>query len=48
MQERIREACPWIFLYHRKDNLLLLPHVRNVVLHDFPYGVEKHWRMTPR
>jgi ABC-type transport system substrate-binding protein len=48
MQERIREACPWIFLYHRKDNLLLLPHVRNVVLHDFPYGAEKHWRMTPR
>ena len=48
MQERIREACPWIFLYHRKDNLLLLPHVRNVVLHDFPYGVEKHWRMIPQ
>ena len=48
MQTRIREACPWIFLYHRKANLLLLPHVRNVVLHDFPYGAEKHWRMTPR
>ncbi len=47
MQTHIREACPWIFLYHRKDNLLLLPRVRNVVLHDFPYGVEKHWRMAP-
>lgn len=47
MQERIREDCPWIFLYHRKTHLLLLPHVRNVVIHDFPYGAEKHWRMMP-
>ncbi|MGI5867857.1 MAG: ABC transporter substrate-binding protein [Kiritimatiellia bacterium] len=48
MQETIREACPWIFLYHRKANLLVHPHVRNVVMHDFPYGAEKHWRMMPK
>ncbi len=45
MQEMVREDCPWIFLYHRRDNLLLNPSVRNLVMHDYPYGVEKHWRM---
>lgn len=47
MQEMVREDCPWIFLYHRRDNLLLNPSVRNLVMHDYPYGVEKHWRMLP-
>ncbi len=47
MQEMVREDCPWIYLYHRRDNLLLNPSVRNLVMHDYPYGVEKHWRMLP-
>ena len=47
MQEMVREDCPWIFLYHRRDNLLLNPSIRNLVMHDYPYGVEKHWRMLP-
>ena len=47
MQEIVREDCPWIFMYHRRDNVLLNPTVRNLILHDYPYGVEKHWRMLP-
>lgn len=45
MQKTVREDCPWIFMYHRRDNMLLNPTVRNMRMHDFPYGVEKHWRM---
>ena len=44
MQEILREDCPWIFLYHRRDNMLVSPALRNVILHDYPYGMEKHWR----
>lgn len=44
MQEQVREDCPWIFLYHRRTHLLIHPSVCNLVLHDYPYGVEKHWR----
>ena len=45
LQEMVREDCPWIFLYHRRDHLLMNPSVCNLILHDYPYGVEKHWRM---
>lgn len=46
MQEVIREDCPWIFLYHRRDVVLLQPRLRNFRMHDFPYGMEKHWRIA--
>lgn len=48
LQEIVREDCPWIFLYHRRDHLLMNPSVCNLILHDYPYGVEKHWRMRAR
>ncbi len=47
MQEIVREDLPWIFMHHRKTNLLLNPRVRNMMIHDFPYGAEKHWRVLP-
>lgn len=46
MQDIIREDCPWIFLYHRRDVVLLHPRVRNYRMHDFPYGMEKHLFLT--
>ena len=47
MQAIRREDCPWIFLYHRRETLLLHDRVRNFRPHDFPYGMEKHWRLLP-
>lgn len=45
MQEIIREDCPWVFLYHRTETLLVHDRVRNFRPHDFPYGMEKHYRL---
>ena len=41
------DDMPWIFLHHRKDNVLLHRSIQNHRLHDFPYGMEKHWRKRP-
>lgn len=46
MQRMIREDVPWIFMHHRRDNMLLHPNIKNHKMHDFPYGMEKHWRMV--
>ena len=45
MQRIIREDAPWIFIHYGRDNILLKPHLINVEPHDFPYGLEKHWRV---
>ena len=45
MQAIIREDCPWVFLYHRRETLLLHDRIRNFQPHDFPYGMEKHYRV---
>lgn len=44
MQRIIREDAPWIFIHYGRDNILLKPNLENVIPHDFPYGLEKHWR----
>lgn len=44
MQEIVREDCPWACLYYRRDFVLVGPSVRGFSLHDFPLGMEKHWR----
>jgi ABC-type transport system substrate-binding protein len=46
MQDIVREDCPWIFLYHRRDVVLHQPRIRNFRIHDFPYGMEKHLRLA--
>ena len=45
MQEMIRVDCPWVFLHHRCENALVHERVRNFQMHDFPYGMEKHYRL---
>ena len=47
MQEIIREDCPWIFLHHRCETALVHDRLRNFRMHDFPYGMEKHYRLLP-
>jgi peptide/nickel transport system substrate-binding protein len=44
MQRIIRDEAPWIFIHYGRDNILLKPNLENVIPHDFPYGLEKHWR----
>lgn len=47
MQEEVRDACPWVFVGHRREVVLLGPRLRNYRLHEFPLGAEKHWRRAP-
>ena len=47
MQETVREDCPWIFLHHRCETALVHDRLRNFRMHDFPYGMEKHYRLRP-
>ena len=47
MQAIVREDCPWVFLFHRRETLLVHDRVRNFRPHDFPYGMEKHYRLLP-
>lgn len=46
MQALLREDCPWLFLYHRRNVALTQARLRNFRMHDFPYGMEKHWRLA--
>ena len=41
----IRDA-PWIFLHHQVDYSLCHDWVKNFTPHDFPYGVEKYYRVS--
>ncbi|MCL1857296.1 MAG: ABC transporter substrate-binding protein [Kiritimatiellaeota bacterium] len=47
LQDILREDCPWVYLYHRRAVMLLHDRLDNVLLHDFPYGAEQHWRLRP-
>ncbi|MBR1836538.1 MAG: hypothetical protein IJ783_04555, partial [Kiritimatiellae bacterium] len=47
MQEKVRRDCPWIPIAHRRETVLLGPHVRGFRLHDFPAGSEKHLFRAP-
>ena len=46
MQRLVSDECPWVFVHHGRENVLVGPRVRNVSPHDFPYGLEKHWRVV--
>ncbi len=45
MQEIVRSDCPWICIAHRRESVLVGPRLDGFLLHDFPYGAEKHWRV---
>lgn len=44
MQKIIKEDCPWIFLGYSTALSLVAPTVEGYIPHDFPYGMEKHFR----
>ncbi len=43
-QERVREDCPWLFLYFQKSYSLCNAKVLKYQPSDFPYGTEKYLR----
>lgn len=45
MQEIVVEDCPWVCIHHERGNVLYGSHVTNAYSHDFPYGMEKYWRL---
>ncbi len=45
IQEIVLEDCPWILLHYALDFSLVNTRVLNYVPHNFPYGMEKHYRV---
>lgn len=43
----IQEDCPWIFTHHPTAYVLLQPWVGEYQYHDFPYGMEKYYAVSP-
>jgi ABC-type transport system substrate-binding protein len=37
--------APWIFLHHPVDHTLYHERLEGYIPHDFPYGMEKHYRL---
>lgn len=46
MAELVKQDCPWIFMHHPVDFSLTQEWVREYLPHDFPYGMEKYYRLT--
>ena len=47
-QERVLEDCPWVLLHYAKDFSLVNERVLNYLPHNFPYGMQKHYRVRRR
>ncbi len=45
VQEIILEDCPWVLLHYALDFTLVNARVCNYLPHNFPYGMEKHYRV---
>ncbi|MDD3605286.1 MAG: ABC transporter substrate-binding protein, partial [Kiritimatiellae bacterium] len=48
MAAMVEEDCPWIFMHHPMAYVLHHDRLRNYAPHDFPYGMEKHFRLEER
>ncbi|HQQ04883.1 MAG TPA: ABC transporter substrate-binding protein [Kiritimatiellia bacterium] len=48
MAAMVEEDCPWIFMHHPMTYVLHHDRLRNYAPHDFPYGMEKHFRLEER
>ena len=48
VQDIVLEDCPWVLLHYAKDFSLVNERVRNYLPHNFPYGMEKHYRVRRR
>ena len=45
MEELVQEDCPWLFLHHSLNVVLRHPTLRNYKPHDFPFGINKYYRL---
>ena len=45
VQEILLEDCPWVLLHYALDFSLVNSRVLNYRSHNFPYGMEKHYRV---
>ncbi len=48
IQTIILDECPWILLHYAMDYTLTRTRVKNYIPHNFPYGMEKHYRVRVR
>ena len=46
MAVMVIDDAPWIFLHHQVEYSLYHEWVRNFAPHDFPYGVEKYYKVA--
>jgi ABC-type transport system substrate-binding protein len=47
MAEMVVADAPWIFMHHPVDFSLCHEWLVDYRPHDFPYGMEKHYRLRP-
>ncbi len=45
IQDIVREDCPWVLLHYALDFTLVNRRVLHYLPHNFPYGMEKHYRL---
>lgn len=45
IQALVLEDCPWLLLHYALDFSLVNQRVLNYLPHNFPYGMEKHYRL---
>ena len=45
IQEIVLEDCPWVLLHYQLDFSLVNERVLHYLPHNFPYGMEKHYRV---
>lgn len=45
IQEIVCEDCPWLLLHYMLDFTLVQDRVLHYLPHNFPYGMEKHYRV---
>lgn len=45
IQQIVLEDCPWLLLHYALDFTLVNERVINYIPHNFPYGMEKHYRV---
>lgn len=45
IQEIVLEDCPWVLLHYQLDFSLVNRRVLHYLPHNFPYGMEKHYRV---
>lgn len=48
MESIVKEECPWIFLHHSMSVSLRQPWLANFKPHDFPFGLNKYYRINPK